>query len=448
MNSDTPQESKMKRLLNNIIDLFGANYNSAECVSENNNNCVRLKPGLINRKVEWSFVLIIVSSILLIVSWLMLLYIVRKMNLIIKVGERSQAQCGKKYIEYETGRYKLYVAYTEKFNDLLNKVSNIIYTIVSLIFFAMLWIMVRNIWDLYRTIKCNNSMCRAMIILGSIIIIISIVIYSLFMKKRSLTKLENRYTQTTKKKSLRDIVSSSVGITIMIIIMGIFNIWVHRYTFNNSTTIWIWMIVILPVIIMFLYAFNVNMTKINNEFIVPYSNASIQINSSLNNLRNDHTNTMLEDSIYSNMTVSDWINLILGRNIKRVHPDEEGDPRQILNDPNSTYYQNTMFAYLENAMGMELSELPDTVEQNKLDIRQYMRSIRHNDKVMLKPVKSFILQIMIISGIIIFIFSFLLFHIIYQSHPIMTTIIFGMVSFTLIMIFSLYGWYKKTKYIQ
>lgn len=385
----------------------------------------------------WNFIGILLSVILLVTVWIMLLLTIHKMDMLIRIGNRSQEECGRSYMEIETARHKLYAEYTEKLQGSLKSINTILISITGIVFLLTIANLIINLQRVRKTISYDmTDQYKTKIYLATIAFgLILGISYSTYVRKNTDIKFQTKYSDVSKKLPY----ASSMSTTSMLFVAFVAsfallfnvnkNLASKGYLIKQSTSQWIW-IVILPVVFLLLYMMNINMTKINNNFLIPYSTDIKEINRNINSLRTlNCDNCVLQDGAKKGMKISDWTNLMLARNIKRANPEEEsGDPLHLLEDTTSTgsnRYTNVLYSYLEHAMGKELQELPDNIDQTNVfrtAIRKAMRHMRHTNNDMLLPAKSFVLQIAIFTAIVVGIIAFVLFHIAYTNNPTATTI--------------------------
>lgn len=429
---------------------FGALYNDIQEDTTNKN--MKVIKNTSEVKVDWTFVFIIIAGVLIITSWIMLVIIIRKLHLLILVGNRSQAECGKNYMEIETARNKIYMAYIKKYNKSLKLIKILIGTILSLCLVSFTILIAKQFFAIKSlcpdTLK-PNGLRKYLMIRLPIVLFVCVITYIVYMKENYKFKLENRYLNQASKFSIPMTTAVTGSFFFFLLFLASYIVWLNGYLLNRSSTVYIWLLMILPITMIFAFFINIYVDKINNEFIVPYSNTTNDINKSINELREmDCSQCVIQNGPQKGMKIKDWMNLMLARNIKRMNPGEEtGDPTMLLQDsanPQNAEYLKTLYAYIEHALGKELSELPDNVDvvnRARLNIRQKLRSLRHNNDAMLKPVKSLVAGVFFSTVLVISVFAFMIYHSFYLNYPTATTVTTAILAFLFIFIFVSYSWY-------
>lgn len=424
-------------------------------------------------EVDWhNLIPIIICVILLITAWIMLVSTVRKMDMLIEVGKRSQEECGKNYMERETARNRLYMEYTDKIGNSLKTVNSLLIIIIGIAFATTLINLGVNL-NRIRSINCKEltqisgteniiakikNKTTMMTVVTIIIILALVATFISYVQQNTQIKFQNKYTDAIKysgSMSTTTLLLLAFGASFVNIIMSE-NFVLKDVLSKPSSAVFIW-IVLLSIVFVFIYMMNINTIKINNDYIVPYGSSVEQINKDINALRKlDCDECTIQEGAKKGMQISKWMNLMLSRNIMRANPDEEnGDPLLILEDTNtsgSNKYLNTLYAYIEHSLGKELQELPENVAMaNKLrtNIRQKFRYIRRNNDSMIQPVKSFVIQIATITAILVGVAAFLLYHLAYINSPTATTIAVSIMGFVFLVIaLGIYSWNMgRSKYM-
>lgn len=445
----------------NIVDMFELKTTELIKIGEiDKETLIRLPQSDSNPlKINWiniiHFVAILFAVVFIIVAWIMLVVTVRKMSLLMMIGTRSQEECGKNYMEHETARNKLYIEYTGQIGTFLKVISNLLITIIGLAFLAFIAHLINNLFTLFSKYKkdSSNMTCEDtftpnkrliyILLLGAIILTLT-VLYIVYIQQNTQFKFEAKYNDAIKKIPLAGRVSVTTLLSIAFITAIILIIYMNKIIETTMTPLIVW-IILLTIAFIFIYMMNINTIKINNQFVLPYGSATKNINENINVLRDLTCNECVVKE--GGTKINEWMNRMLSRNIKRVHPEEEnGDPATLLDSSQENGYLNTLYAYLEHALGQELKELPSSVTRAndaRIEIRKKMRYLRHHNNDMLNPVKSFVSQITSITLIIVAIFTFMLFHFIYQKYPTATTVSMTLISIIIIIIgLTIYTWNK------
>lgn len=432
---------------------FGALYNDFE--EDTRNKAMKVIKNTPEVKVDWTFIFIIIAGVLIILSWIMLIIIIRKLHISLLVGDRSQAECGKNYMEIETARNKIYTDYVKQYSNSLKFIKTLIGVILSLCLVSFTILIFKHFFAIKGlcadTLKPDGRRMYWLIRLP-ILFIICIATYIAYMNETYKYNVENKYLNKVTQISVKFTTAVTIAFFLSLLVLAIFIIWINGHLLNRSSTVYIWLLMILPITMIFAFFINIYVDKINNEFIVPYSNTTNEINNAINFLRNINCGQCVvgdKDSKSAEpIPVSKWMNIMLARNIKRMNPGEEnGDPAMLLQDmanPQTAEYLKTLYAYIEHALGKELSELPDNVEainQARMYIRQRMRSLRHNNDAMLSPIKSLIAGVFFSTVLVISFFIFMIYHSFYINYPTATTVTTGILTFIFIFIFVSYSWY-------
>jgi hypothetical protein len=261
-------------------------------------------------------------------------------------------------------------------------------------------------------------------------------------------KVEQKYGNVFEKTPLAGNMSSTT--LLLVTFIGAFILMItimnklaeKQYMLKQSTSMFWWMMITI-LIFTISYLITINTDLINKNFIGPYSKSAKEINENINILRNLNCNECtIENGANKGMKISEWMNTMLSRNIKRAH-DNNIDPNIILDDKST----NTLYSYIENSLGKELQELPESIEgvdganDSRKKIRKELRMLRHNNDKMLSPVKSFVTQVTVVSAILIAIISFIIFHIAYMNYPTVTTIFVSIISVMLLVLaLGIYTW--------
>jgi hypothetical protein len=394
----------------------------------------------------------IIAGILIIYCWFTILIIIRRLHLLTLIGDRSQAECGKNYMEIETARNKIYTDYNKRIDKSLKRIKLLLGIILSLCLLSFTIVLAQQFFQI-KSLRSQSlkppGIREYLVVRVPIILTICIITYIVYIIQTYSSKLQNRYGNSVSKISIPMNTAVTGAFFFFLLFLASYVIWLNGYLLNRSSTAYIWILMILPATMIFAFVINLYVAKIQNEFIKPYSNTVSDINKNVNVLRNiDCDGCVIPDGAKKGMKVKDWMNLMLARNIKRMNPDEEnGDPALLLADStnsNASEYLQNLYAYIEHALGKELSELPDNVDsvnQARLNIRKDMRSLRHNNKAMLKPVKSLVRLIFMSTLLIILILTFIVYHSYYLKYPTGTTITTALISFLIIFILVAYSWY-------
>lgn len=451
--------------VNDIADWFGLLYKGysvdTTSVGTTNVNVLRLTQ---SNKMDFAGIFIYIAFVLALITWVILYTSARDIDVIISVGNRVQQECGKSYMEIETARYKLYNEYVNTISKNIAKIKKMLMVAFLFVIIGVIGIFLQRWWPL---LKVNGGITSSnKVIMSSesrrtaqiLAIIVSVVILILFVIMYSLTSkmsLENKYSNTDKdnKKNFVIVISFVTIIIVGVIALLSIILWLNSIVeqnlgVNNKNYVLFFSILVVVIVLASLYAVNIGTNKINNEFISPYGSNAISINKSIMSIKDANCNDagcVIQNGPDSGISVNEWMKITLARNIKRMNPEEKGDPELILNsrDVKGNKYSNSLYGYIENEQGRELAEIPNTkltIRRNKDNIRQKMWENRRNNNDMLKSAKQFVRTVYAIVFIVFITVMFLLFHSFYMNFPAGTTVSIVLQIFTLLAIVAVVCW--------
>jgi hypothetical protein len=321
----------------------------------------------------------------MLIAFLILAALVYKLDDVRLLGERSQNECGVNYMEYETARFKLLQEYRKKKADKkLYTAKRVMFAGFSLLVIGMLMIFGRNAG--YGKLR-NTSGISMGIYIASIVLGFGILIMWLTVLGSSSKTIGSEYNdnEQTQKKRSKTYLATLIALVVIMVAFCIVTIIFQGIMDIQTTNIYI-ALGMSVFIFMFLYFVERYHYKIYFDFIKPYEELSQRLNRPLGNLMADTRDTM-PSGPYSGKPVKVWMEQLIANNIRRVHPDTESGSAELI----LAGYTDKYWAYLENQQGKELYELPSSgyVNDNRNQVRLYMREMRAKNVEYMKPVVSF-----------------------------------------------------------
>lgn len=377
----------------------------------------------VNNQIFWIVMMFVclVCMILILTTIILLSRLVFSYQSSILFGNRAQWECGTNYMEYETARFKLYQDY-EKQSGKTKNIKGLLQTSLGFMIAMVSALLIMNM--------LNNEDAIRWFSVGVLIIIL--ILYIAFLSANRKDALFNKYDDSTKNTG------PFVGLLSTLFALILIVCGTHIFKLNKENpTIPILMVFISIFIYGFLYIVNISTNKINYDFVDAYKKNTNSINNKVTQLLENQTDR-IPTGPDRGKTVGEYMERMLARNIKRMHPDEEyGEPNVVIKSKNrqDKSYASLYYAYIENREGRELSELPDTEEVNtvRTELRKAMRNLRYENDSMIRPVNNFIKNIWAFLYLFIFIVLFLLYHPVYMRYPGWTKVILGLIIIALVL---------------
>lgn len=407
---------------------------------------------------DYSGIAIYSALVLAVIGWFVLYSAARDINVQLVVGNRLQQECGKSYMEQETARYRLYNHYNDKISKTLALIKKMLMIAFILVIIGVIWLVGQRWWPLglngeIRSVMTSTKRKTVQLVVGlTVIVVVSLFVVYYVLNKR--TSLENSYSGSAKKSTAITAAFLTIILVGLAVLLGIV-FWLNslveeKLGISNKNYVPFFAIVVLAIVMASMYAVNIGIDKINDGFISPYGTNVADINKSIKDLKDENCGSnsagcIIETGPDSGITVPEWMKLTLARNIKRMNPDEKGDPMLLLNssDAKGNKYADTLYGYIENDQGRELAEIPNTneaIKRKKDSIRQRMWENRRNNDAMLKPVKTFVYNVYAVVFIITIAITFLLFHEFYANFPTGATYFFVVRAFVFLLIVAILCW--------
>lgn len=407
------------------------------------------------RKIIWR-VMFWGVLIFLVGAFVINLFIMRRMHINMRVGQRSEEECGYKYMEYESGRFNAYQTYKASANMLKNSTSSIQISMMVLMVTLSLYIYFFVYKDEDDEYQFLSKLIRGTMI--AFAVVYGLLFIGSFMFSSKKPKSYDDMEKEKKKQKLAYIIA--YGPT-LILVGFIIYLYSKGYDADGEISYFFkpWIILY---IIAFIYGYysKLDYTNVVEQNDKIYADKYAELQSKFVDLVDFIKNR--QDQKLSNV-----LDDILKRNYKTAVVNSKDVPTTLLIPEITIIVDKTQVKvspaiFIEHSGGMELDELlnygvnvsststketisADTASlKEKIDsIRVAMKDLRDINTNYIRVITKTIMHTIILLLLIVSARLFLIYHLTYIYDPSKTVIIWAMYNIVGVAATVLYGWFMS-----